>query len=296
MKLVRNVQIKLDIQAEDHKLLDRTFDQFQQATQHVADHGWHDKPTKIEDHKETLHEQTYQDIRDETDLVSNHVESARSLAADALNSCKELYFEENQDISKPEFHGNVIVYPSRTITYYDGHCTLSTVESRVKADYVLPEDTKNTPYSDYWNNSDWDKGEATLHKRDGEYYLHVSMNKTVEEEDSTEYGAVLGVDLNVDGHIAVTSTGRFIGSADRLNHLRDEYEERRAKMQETGTRSSHLTLQSAGESFSNWSEDYLHRVSKCIVIEAMENNCDAIALENLKNIRENMSNMSKFQQ
>ena len=39
-----------------------------------------------------------------------------------------------------------------------------------------------------------------LHKRDGTYYLHVSMKKELEEDEAStsEYGAVLGVDLNRD--------------------------------------------------------------------------------------------------
>nr|WP_254611700.1 hypothetical protein [Haloterrigena gelatinilytica] len=41
-----------------------------------------------------------------------------------------------------------------------------------------------------------------------------------EEASATEYGTVLGVDLNVDGYLAVTSTGAFLGNADYLNHKR----------------------------------------------------------------------------
>jgi len=107
---------------------------------------------------------------------------------------------------------------------------------------------------------------------------------------------VLGVDLNVDGYLAVTSTGAFLGNADYLNHKRNEYERRRGNLQQTGTRSAHLTIKSIGSRFAWWSADYLHRVSKAIVQEAEENDCTAIAFENLTNIRERISNASKFQQ
>ena len=36
-------------------------------------------------------------------------------------------------------------------------------------------------------------------------------------------------------------------------------------------------MQSLGERFANWSEDYLHRVSKTLVREALAYNCTHIA-------------------
>ncbi len=44
MEVVRNIQVKLDVSDEDSEVLDETFEQFQQAAQHVADHGWDDNP------------------------------------------------------------------------------------------------------------------------------------------------------------------------------------------------------------------------------------------------------------
>lgn len=92
------------------------------------------------------------------------------------------------------------------------------------------------------------------------------------------------------------STGAFIGNADYLTHRRNEYERTRGNLQRMGTRSAHLTIGSIGDRFVRWSGDYLHRVSKAIVCEARENNCTHIAFENLKNIRQRISNASKFQQ
>ena len=297
MAVVRNLEIKLD--EDDYPVLDETFEQFRQAAQHVADYGWSDDPTQIIGSKSKLHDATYEDVREKTGLTANHVQAARSLAANALGNCKDRILEDGEKASKPEFSGTVIVYDGRTITYNDDHCTLSTVDNRVTAEYIIPEDTRGTPFEEYWENPEWERGEATLHKRDDTYYLNVSMKQEREEEErtsTTEYGAVLGVDLNVDGYLAVTSTGAFFGNADYLNHKRAEYERRRGKLQQTGTRSAHLTLKSIGNRFTNWSEDYLHRVALALVLEARRQDCDAIAFENLKHIRERISNASKFQQ
>ncbi|QLH78340.1 IS200/IS605 family element transposase accessory protein TnpB [Halosimplex rubrum] len=299
MEVVRNIQLKLDVPEDAHSVLDETFEQFRQAAQHVADAGWSDDPTQIKDTKNTLHEQTYTTVREQTGLQASLVQSARNLAADALGNCKDRILDDGKKASKPEFRGSVVVYNGRTITYNDDHVTLATVDDRVTAEFVTPEDEEGTPFAEYWTD-DWERKEATLHKRDGTYYLHVAVEKEVEPADSgdqqPENGVVLGVDLNVDGYLAVTSTGAFLGNADYLNHKRDEYERRRGNLQQTGTRSAHLTIKSIGSRFSRWSADYLHRVSKAIVQEAVENDCTAIAFENLNHIRKRISNASKFQQ
>ena len=297
MEVVRNIQLKLDVSEEDHELLDETFEQFQQAAQYVADHGWDDNPYNITDTKNTLHDETYSDVRDVLSLQSSLVQSARNLAATALGNCKDRIIEDGEKASKPEFTGTVVVYNGRTITYNDDHVSLATTDKRVTAEYVTPVTEDGTPFEDYWTD-EWEKAEATLHKRDGTYYLHVDVKKEVEHycDDASEYGVVLGVDLNVDGSLAVTSTGAFLGNADYLNHKRDEYERRRGNLQQTGTRSAHLTIKLIGSRFARWSADYLHRVSKALVREAVENDCTAIAFENLKHIRKRISNGSKFQQ
>ena len=297
MKVVRNIQVKLDVSEDDHEVLDETFEQFRQAAQQVADHGWEDNPYEITDTKNTLHDETYSDVRDELSLQSSLVQSARNLAATALGNCKDRKFDGGK-ASKPEFKGTVVVYNGRTITYNDDHVSLATTDKRVTAEYVTPVNHEGTPFEDYWTD-EWEKAEATLHKRDETYYLHVAVKKTVKPDscdEESENGVVLGVDLNVDGYVAVTSTGAFFGNADYLNHCRDEYERRRGSLQQTDTRSAHLTMQSIGDRFARWSADYLHRISKAIVREAVENGCTAIAFENLKNIRKRISNDSKFQQ
>ena len=299
MEVVRNIQVKLDVSTEDSDVLDETFEQFRHAAQHVADHGWDDNPHNITKTKNTLHHETYSDVRENLSLQSSLVQSARNLAATALGNCKDRIIDEDGKASKPEFNGTVVVYNGRTITYNDDRVSLATVDDRVTADYVTPVNEDGTPFEDYWTD-DWEKTEATLHKRDGTYYLHVAVKKEVDPADSTddesENGVVLGVDLNVDGYVAVTSTGAFLGNADYLTHRRDEYERRRGNLQQTGTRSAHLTIKSIGSRFARWSADYLHRISKALVQEARENDCTAIAFENLKHIRKRISNASKFQQ
>jgi IS605 OrfB family transposase len=295
VELRRTAVVKLDVDDDAHCLLQETIDRFKQAAQMVVDDGWNGtEDGYIITSKTELHDRTYDVVREATnELNSDLVCAARNRAADALDSCAKKR-KDGEHPSKPAFTSDSVVYNLNAITYYDGYATLATVDRRIEAEYVLPDE--DVPPTTYFS-EEWEKREATLHHRDGDYYLHIAVvTETETEPEEPENGTVLGVDLNVDGHFAVTSTGAFIGTADYLNHKRREYEKRRGEMQQRGTRSAHLTMKQLGGRFARWSENYLHRVSKALVQEALAHDCTHIAFEELNNIRERISNASKFQQ
>lgn len=295
VELRRTAVVKLDVDDAAHRLLQETMEQFKLAAQMVADNGWNGTADRhIVTSKTELHDRTYDGVREATGkLNADLVCAARNRAADALQSCAEKR-RVGENPSKPQFTSNSVVYNLNAITYNDDYATLASVDGRVEARYVLP--VEDVPPTTYFSGG-WKKREATLHHRGGDYYLHIAVVKETDAEpEDAENGTVLGVDLNVDGHLVVTSTGAFIGNADYLNHNRREYKKRREKMQQTGTRSAHLTMKSLGGRFAHWSTDYLHRVSKNLVQEAIAHDCTHIAFEDLKHIRKRISNASKFQQ
>jgi len=133
------------------------------------------------------------------------------------------------------------------------------------------------------------------------FYLHARMRRTTDEhEQSTgvssdaKHRTVLGVDLNVDGSLAVTSTGEFIGNADEMNHRRREFEKTRGSMQQTGTRSAHLSIQSMDDREHRWIQDELHRASNQILDEARDHGCTHVAFENLTDIRDRIAGAKRF--
>lgn len=81
-----------------------------------------------------------------------------------------------------------------------------------------------------------------------------------------------------------------------MNHQRRRFERIRGKLQEKGTRSAHLTIQSMEGRENRYSCDTLHRISKQLVENADKKGVDVIVFEDLKEIRENISNGKKFQQ
>jgi len=129
-----------------------------------------------------------------------------------------------------------------------------------------------------------------LQYRDGDWYLHASMQKETDEtsESDAEHRTVLGVDLGVN-NLAVTSTGTF-WSGDEFNHWRREYEKRRSDLQQCGSRYAHENIQSVGRKETGRFEIYLHSVANELLDEAIKNDCSHIVFEDLTHIRDEIPN------
>jgi IS605 OrfB family transposase len=244
----------------------------------------------------------YEQLRNETELTANLVQKGIRRAIEATKS-GVARLKKGDNTSQPHFDAWSVVYDKRSATFHRDHVSLSTVNGRVECDYVIPDDAEGTPIGEYLLNEDYEFRMSTLqHDRLTEsFYLHARMRRTTSErEQSTtdssdaKHRTVLGVDLNVDGSLAVTSTGEFIGNADEMNHRRREFEKTRGSMQEAGTRSAHLSIQSMNDREHRWMQDELHRASNQILEEARNHGCTHIAFENLTDIRKRMAGAKRF--
>jgi len=264
------------------------------ACNYVVRDAWTDDYKPIS--KTKLHERTYSAVRDETRLQANLVQSARNKAAEAIKGVVARW-KNGKKASQPNFTTPSVRYDKRSATFHGDYVSLSTVNGRVEADYVLPPESEN-PHTKYLRNDDYEVTGATLQYRDetDTFYLHIGTKADVESEipggGDTEHSTVLGVDLGIE-QIAVTSTGMFWNGA-YLNHRRREYERIRGNLQQTGTESAHRTIEEMGNHETRWVEDYLHRISKAIVQEAVAHGCDTIAFEELTDIRDRMPRAKKF--
>ena len=286
MEVRRTVPVKLDVTESDAALLHDTVDQFRDAANHVVRHA-RDDDGYVLTSKRRLHDRTYADVREATDLHANLVQAARSRAAEALKSVVAKW-KQGKNASLPHFTSPFLDYDKRSATFHDDHASLSTVGGRITAKYVLPGEDRETPHSQYLLTEDYETTGATLHYREttDEFYLHVRTMAVVDAPEPRENGTVLGVDLGVE-NIAVTSTGVF-WSGDELDHWHREYEQRRASMHQKGTRAAHKAMKRVGETETGRSEQMLHRVANGIVHEAVNGGCSHIAFEDLTDIRERM--------
>ncbi|AXG06395.1 transposase [Haloplanus rubicundus] len=293
MEIRRTVPVKLDVADSDADLLHETISEFLWAANYVVDHAWQGEYKTTS--KAELQRETYDDVRAETRLQANLVQNARNKAADAVQSVVSRW-KQGDCAGKPRFTAPTLVYDKRCATFNDDHATLSTVEGRITAKYVLPDESRETPHSEYLFNDDYEVTGGELHYRDGEFYLHVRTKADVEfetaDKGNDEHSTVLGVDLGIE-NVAVTSTGSFWNGSE-LNHWHREFEKRRGSLQQHGTRAAHETIQSIGCTETGRYDHFLHTVSKELVAEAVENNCDVIAFEYLTGIRERMPNAKKF--
>jgi len=285
MEKRRTVPVRLTVNSDDAALLRDTVDEFLWAANYVTRHAFQGE--YVTTSKTTLNDDTYDDVRDETRLHSNHVQAARNKAADACKSVVEKW-KQGKKASMPHFTSPHVVYDHRTATFHDEYVSLATTEGRIEVDYVLPDEDSDTPHADYLFSDEYETTGAELHYTSGNWMLHIHCKTDVEpdtsEQATTENGTVLGVDLGVN-QLAVTSTGTF-WTGDEFDHWRREYEKRRGDLQEHGTRWAHENIQSVGRKEDGRFKMTLHRISNELVAEARAHGCSVIAFEDLTDIRE----------
>ena len=285
MEVRRTVPVTLDVDSDDDALLRDTVDEFLFAAQYVVDYAF--KREYVTTSKGQLQDETYDDVCDQTPLNTGLVQNARNKAAEACKSVVKRW-EHGKKASKPRVTSPHVVYDHRTATFYDDYVSLATTDGRVEADYVLPDEDSETPHAEYLFSDEYETTGAELHRKHGEWQLHIHCKKEVEsntpEQATTENGTVLGVDLGVN-NLAVTSTGTF-WTGDEFDHWRKEYEKRRGDLQACETRWAHENVQAVGRKEDGRFKMTLHRISNELVAEARDHECSVIAFEDLTNIRE----------
>jgi putative transposase len=314
----RTVVIPLSVPEESRSDFHQTIVPYAYCQQEAIEHCWPDTPKQPDDlqtSKQDAEDALYDRLRDDTNeqLHSNLVQKAIKDATSAISSCKTSW-ENGDRISKPDFYdreraGYTMTYDKRAATYSRYEATFSTLTGTVTCRYELPAEIEGTPYGEYVLDRRWSFSTSKL-VFDGErFWLHAVMQRqfgddpvyTLQTDDSSsdtheDTHRVLGVDLNVDGTTAVTSTGQFYGNADALNAYRSDQEQLRGELQQTGTRSAHIRFQQRRGVEWRYYDQYAHHVANSIKQEALRVRATHIAFEDLTRIRKRISNLPKFQQ
>ena len=276
----RTAITRLSVDDEQREVLEKTISEWKRGCQIATDMAWGKCNTKSD-----VQPLAYDDVRDHTDLGSQHAILATHQAAQAITGCIERK-AKGKKASKPTFTAPTVKYDTRTMTLFDDDTvSLSTTESRVQCPLALPD--ADTGYQrQYLDADEWSVTESTLTAHDGNYFLHVGFRrpKNDTEQETAEDGTVLGVDLGIE-NLAVTSTAYFFSGRELTHDLR-EFEKVRAGLQQTGTRSAHRTLDQSSGRELRYIRDVLHRASNAIVDEALRHECDVIAFEDLTHIRD----------
>ncbi|ELZ38255.1 IS1341-type transposase [Halorubrum saccharovorum DSM 1137] len=300
--VIRTVKVKLNVPTNRCDDLHQTKDQFLHCANTTAEWAWRHPDEYCVTSKQQAENALYERLRDETDLTANLVQKGIRRAIEATKS-GVARLKNGETTSQPHFDAWSVVYDKRSATFHRDHVSLSTVNGRVECPYVIPDDPEQTPIGEYLLNEDYEFRESTLqYDRSSEtFYFHARMRRTTDDYEraavassDAEHRTVLGVDLNVDGSLAVTSTGAFIGNADKMNHRRREFEKTRGSMQQAGTRSAHLAIQSMDDRERRWVQDELHCASNEILTEARKHSCTHVVFEDLTDIRKRMAGVKRF--
>jgi putative transposase len=296
MEVRRTAPVKLVVSDDQRDALHETRDQFLWCANRASEFCWDNTDyEKCITDKRAAQAALYDDLREETDeLHANLVIGAIYRAVEVVKSCVERW-KKQQRVSQPEFTSWFMDYDKRSSTIRRTEASLSTRSSRVECDYILPSDSP-TPYEQYVLNDDYELRTSTLHYDNvtDEFSLHITTrrydadsenddNADTDGSTDTEHQTVLGIDLGVNS-LAVASTGTFWQGND-YDHWVQEFEKRRAKMQQRGTQPAHNALLRLGKREQAWRKQYIHTTANEIVTEAVENDCDVIVFEDLNDIR-----------
>jgi hypothetical protein len=183
---------------------------------------------------------SYDRLREETDLTANLVQEAIRRAVHAVDSGVDRW-KKGKRTNKPEFSSWGMVYDKRSATFYRNKISLSTVNGRIECEFELPADSP-TPYEEYVLSEEYEFRTSKLQydQSTDAFYFHVKTRKgdkdgdavEIEVSDDTGHQTVLGIDL------VVASTGTF-WSGDEYDDWIQEFEKRRAEMQQRGTQAAH---------------------------------------------------------
>jgi IS605 OrfB family transposase len=314
----RTVVIPLRVSEESRSDFHQTILPYAYCQQEAVEHCWPEtpkQPADLQTSKQDAEDALYDRLRADTNeqLHSNLVQKAIKDATSAISSCKTSW-ENGDRVSKPDFYdrdraGYTMTYDKRAATYDRYEATFSTLTGTVTCRYELPTKIEGTPYGEYVLDRRWSFSTSKLVFDGDRFWLHAVLQRQFGDDpvyapqiddassDTPEdTHRVLGVDLNVDGTTAVTSTGQFYGNADALNAYRSEQEQVRGELQQTGTRNAHLRFQQRRGTEWRYYDQYAHHVANSIKQEALRVRATHVAFENLTRIRKRISNLPKFQQ
>jgi putative transposase len=163
----------------------------------------------------------------------------------------------------------------------DECCTISTCSGRIPARLAIGEYQRKLL-------GDFRRGPGTINiDRHGRFFANICVE--VQEPQPTGSNP-LGVDLGIR-RIATLSTGQMF-SGRKLNHIRERYARTKASMQRRGTKGAKRALKRLAGRERRFQRETNHVISRKIVAQAKHND-SFICLEDLKGIRQRVSNQGR---
>lgn len=280
--LHRTAVTRLDVAEADRPALRAVIDEWKRGCQIAVNLAWGVCHTRSD-----VQKLAYDEIRERTELGSQHAVLATHQAAEAIKRARTAAEETGGDASKPTFTSPTAVFDSRTLTLFeDDAVSLTTTGDRVQCDLVVPPDGYQRRYLDDPRDEGWEPAKSTLHYRDGSFVIHLGFRRLsgpidgssasrspADDEDGD--GTVLGVAFGLD-NLAVTSTARFFPFGE-LHHRHREFGATRRGLTERDGRNADRAFRRVASREERYVRDAVHRVANGIVEDAERYGCDAVA-------------------
>ena len=162
------------------------------------------------------------------------------------------------------FHTPFVQY-ARKFSYSilpDGSVSMLTLHGREKATAHW-----RVGYFDKFYNGGWEQCSATLHERRGKWYLHIAMQKDVEEFSREHVAHVVGIDRGLRQIITTFDEQKHIHfeSGKQIARKRRHFYELRRHLQKKNTKSSKRRIRTIENRENRWMADINHQISKALV-------------------------------
>lgn len=260
--MLLTVKARLIVNAEQHDMLLRTMEKFNEACNFISDFAFSNGIFG----KFPIQKHLYYEIREKFGLSAQ-------MTVRAVGKVTESYKVDKKTLHIFEPHG-AIVYDDRILSYKSAdEITILTLNGRINV---------GIRYGEYRKlELNRVRGQADLSYKNGKFYLMIVID--LPEEELIFSDEVLGVDLGIV-NIATTSVGKTF-SGKKCNDVRQKYSKIKAKLQKVGTWNAKKHLKKISGKERRFKKDVNHCISKEIVKTAKDTN-RSIALEDLSGIRE----------
>ena len=268
-------KLKLIPTQEQKLILNETLQQYKQAISLPLSYGFQNKISNGTE----LHKYSYFNLREQTQLPSQLICSARCKATEILKSIRTKT-KGKFNTKEPKSHRfPTIRFDRNSCSIKENTIRFTTVQGRIEVDFL------RYPFV----NQNWEKILPTCelqykYSKD-EWYLTVFLDIKPQQNKNTN--TTLGIDRGCK-HIAVLSNNQFFNSKELLR-VKGKYNHLRKKLQSKGTKSSKRLLRKLSGKENRFVRDVNHQISKQIVNLSF----DTFVLEKL-NIKTQKKNGKKF--
>lgn len=276
MDITRTATVKTDL---DPEVVRQTQKAWAKACNYVSEVYFEEGPLTTRD----LHDETYHEIREMTNLSSQVSQSAIrhvKAAYERLDGMPDGRIAFRKD-GAVQLQGGE---RGRDFGFTRNGLSVWTIDGREK-----PVEFHGPPRLEEFREG-WDLGDAKMFVRDGDVYLAISF-KSEAPERKCPTDAVIGVDRG-QNYLAVATDGQEVEffAGGEVKQKRHHHEDLRAKLQRkkarSGSRSIRRLLKRLSRKEARYMRDVNHVVSRRIVEFALETENPTIVLEDLSGIRE----------